>query len=153
MTRHLEMRLCNCSPTNPAHAAWVNSPASEPSPDLISAEWPPNTTIIFGSSSAKEWDHPPLTPFGRECIMSLELQNEPRAKIEYPKLGNTRYKSLDMWRGIACLMIVLLHGVFFAKPNLTATSIQQHHLAAKVYSLIQLFEAGVPMFFVISGYC
>lgn len=46
-----------------------------------------------------------------------------------------RYKSIDAWRGIACLMIVVLHSWphdYFGREAL---------------------RAGVPMFFVISGYC
>jgi peptidoglycan/LPS O-acetylase OafA/YrhL len=46
-----------------------------------------------------------------------------------------RYYSLDAWRGVACLMIVALH----AWPD--------------PYFAREALRAGVPMFFVISGYC
>jgi peptidoglycan/LPS O-acetylase OafA/YrhL len=74
--------------------------------------------------------------------------------ISYPKLENPRYNSLDFWRGVACLAIVTLHSAFFVKPNLTVAEVQQHHLAAMIYSVIsRYFGFGVPIFFVISGYC
>jgi peptidoglycan/LPS O-acetylase OafA/YrhL len=46
-----------------------------------------------------------------------------------------RYYSLDAWRGVACLMIVALH----SWPN--------------PYVGREALRSGVPMFFVISGYC
>lgn len=54
--------------------------------------------------------------------------------------GNTPYRLLDAWRGVAALWVVLLH------VRLPTTPAPLAHLSA--YGHI-----GVPMFFVISGYC
>src|SRR5688500_7182586 len=62
-----------------------------------------------------------------------------------------RYESLDLWRGVACLL-VLLHLSTFISPG-------PQEFAA-LGSLGQLWAEGaarmwlgVPIFFVISGYC
>ncbi len=66
-----------------------------------------------------------------------------------------RYKSLDLWRGIACLLVVMYHATIIEcvtgrkqvpegwLPNATRAILDVTH-----YMWI-----GVPMFFVISGYC
>lgn len=54
--------------------------------------------------------------------------------------GNTPYRLLDAWRGVAALWVVLLH----ARGTGLFAPIDQ-------FSLVGLL--GVPMFFVISGYC
>jgi peptidoglycan/LPS O-acetylase OafA/YrhL len=63
---------------------------------------------------------------------------------------DVRYESLDHWRGLACLMIAAFHSVYYAE-------LEQHCTAQSVGSLllaaIGKFWVGVPMFFVISGYC
>lgn len=55
---------------------------------------------------------------------------------------------MDLWRGIACLMIVILHSAH----NMGADGVPQG-LAKVIYLAISKFGTGVPMFFVISGYC
>ncbi|HEV3166318.1 MAG TPA: acyltransferase [Isosphaeraceae bacterium] len=80
--------------------------------------------------------------------------DEPKAKgAAYPLLASPRYRSLDMWRGLACLMIVLLHASFYAKPDDTAAARLQYPVGASLIHLINRMGVGVPMFFVISGYC
>lgn len=66
-----------------------------------------------------------------------------------------RYHSLDFWRGVACLMIVVFHATFYAD-----TPALRERLAAGASSLADWALAvcfklsmGVPIFFVISGYC
>lgn len=54
--------------------------------------------------------------------------------------GNTPYRLLDAWRGVAALWVVLLH-------------IRLHDLPAPLYAFGVGGLLGVPMFFVISGYC
>jgi exopolysaccharide production protein ExoZ len=54
--------------------------------------------------------------------------------------GNTPYRLLDAWRGVAALWVVLLH-------------IRLHGLPAPLYAFSVGGLLGVPMFFVISGYC
>ena len=86
--------------------------------------------------------------------MHLASQDNFKPAAAYPKLTNPRYNSLDFWRGTACLFIVVLHAAFFAKVGLTDAEMHKHHLAAMVFNLINHWMwVGVPMFFVISGYC
>ena len=54
--------------------------------------------------------------------------------------GNTPYRTLDAWRGVAALWVVLLHVRLPNTPGPLAAISAGGHL-------------GVPMFFVISGYC
>jgi exopolysaccharide production protein ExoZ len=54
--------------------------------------------------------------------------------------GNTPYRLMDAWRGVAALSVVLLH-------------IRLHTIPASLYALSVVGLLGVPMFFVISGYC
>lgn len=61
-----------------------------------------------------------------------------------------RYPSLDFWRGIACLMVLVFHSTFyFADLNQPAPDRLSHW----IYAAIRCFWQGVPIFFVISGYC
>src|SRR4051812_10487654 len=64
-----------------------------------------------------------------------------------PAPANPRYRSLDLWRGIACLMVVVLHASFIGR-DLDASG-----ASAKLMTIISRFGAGVVMFFVVSGYC
>jgi peptidoglycan/LPS O-acetylase OafA/YrhL len=54
-----------------------------------------------------------------------------------------RYRSLDMWRGVACLMVVVFHSCFYADRSTTPW----------LGRLIGLGWLGVPIFFAISGFC
>lgn len=62
---------------------------------------------------------------------------------------NPRYSALDAWRGVACLMIVLLHAIHRANEGGDAAG----SLGKFVQLLLSKLGVGVPMFFVISGYC
>ncbi len=62
-----------------------------------------------------------------------------------------RYESLDLWRGVACLMVLLNHATFTVPgsaiyESLGATAQMWSQIAARLW-------CGVPIFFVISGYC
>lgn len=59
---------------------------------------------------------------------------------------DARFDSLDMWRGVACLMVVIFHLSGYMQPP----SVGWQRVAARIVSALWL---GVPMFFVISGYC
>ena len=57
------------------------------------------------------------------------------------------YATLDMWRGLACLFVVLFHEAYILVGR-------DHTLAhIPLYRLAALGYLGVQMFFVISGYC
>jgi len=66
-----------------------------------------------------------------------------------------RYHSLDFWRGVACLMVVAFHSVLYVSgPALEDRLARGGGSAAEwVVSVASRGWAGVPLFFVISGYC
>ncbi|MCC7009113.1 MAG: acyltransferase [Acidobacteria bacterium] len=72
---------------------------------------------------------------------TLGLVGAPRA---------ARYETLDAWRGIACLAVVMYHAVLL---QLASTPRAVGSPARAILSLLGTFSIGVPMFFVISGYC
>ena len=61
-----------------------------------------------------------------------------------------RYASLDFWRGIACLSVVLYHSVLIRQ--ITHGS-REGGLVEQVLLFLHGLWIGVPLFFVISGYC
>ncbi len=66
-----------------------------------------------------------------------------------------RYLSLDVWRGVACLMVVLDHvaiPALFANDYLQFGNTFEGWARWLVYRLTRL-GLGPPLFFVISGYC
>ena len=77
------------------------------------------------------------------------------APSELPPPPRTpRYITLDHWRGIACLLVVLFHssGVAFLSMEASGTQPQQAGLSGLALSITRIGWIGVPFFFVISGY-
>jgi peptidoglycan/LPS O-acetylase OafA/YrhL len=70
----------------------------------------------------------------------------PRSRKPLP-VRPSRYESLDMWRGVACLSVVIYHANSYLMQG--GASPPWSWLSA----LFSLGWAGVPIFFVISGYC
>jgi peptidoglycan/LPS O-acetylase OafA/YrhL len=69
-------------------------------------------------------------------------------------LRHTRYESLDHWRGLACLLVIVYHSTVM---YLTTTPVPPSGMASgAVHWLLSqtgTFSVGVAIFFVISGYC
>jgi peptidoglycan/LPS O-acetylase OafA/YrhL len=63
-----------------------------------------------------------------------------------------RYPSLDMWRGVACLSVVIFHSTLFCYQAMQSSG-QPMDLAGRFIAVTARGWAGVPLFFVISGYC
>lgn len=61
-----------------------------------------------------------------------------------------RYDSLDCWRGLACLLVVVFHSTQEAFPQYRWSS---ETTFSWIGSLLQRGWVGVPIFFVVSGYC
>ena len=70
-----------------------------------------------------------------------------------PKPQNARYESLDMWRGVACLCLVLYHAAFFCETSMRVGDVGSWSIADSFLYAIKKTWCGVPIFFVISGYC
>jgi len=90
--------------------------------------------------------------------MAVSLQEATSAQSRHEAAAlrrSSRYYSLDFWRGVACLCVVIMHSMHYvATPELdervksgTVTTLE---LIAWSTSRLWI---GVPMFFVISGYC
>ncbi|MCW3058853.1 MAG: putative acyltransferase [Capsulimonas sp.] len=63
-------------------------------------------------------------------------------------MSKTYYQSLDLWRGLACLWVVMMHA---CAPALATQFPNLKHNPLYAVSLYGFL--GVQMFFVISGYC
>jgi peptidoglycan/LPS O-acetylase OafA/YrhL len=64
-----------------------------------------------------------------------------------------RYQLLDVWRGVACLMVVLHHAGFAVIFDGPQTGGLEAELRRGVIGFFWRMNMGVPLFFVISGYC
>ncbi len=67
-----------------------------------------------------------------------------------------RYHSLDLWRGVACLLVIFYHATLIHHGSagaLPATAGWGERGAALLLGTMRHMWVGVPMFFVISGYC
>ena len=66
-----------------------------------------------------------------------------------PPGHDPRYEMLDVWRGVACLMVVLHHSGFAIVLGDSDSS----WVRRAILDFVRLMDLGVPLFFVISGYC
>ena len=64
---------------------------------------------------------------------------------------DSRYYMLDFWRGVACLMVTVFHASFYATQN--PAIVMTGPVFKTLSFVINILWAGVPIFFVISGYC
>ena len=64
---------------------------------------------------------------------------------------DARYRMLDVWRGVACLLVVVYHAGF----AIDRTEVAGAAGSARwwLVALLRMGSLGVPFFFVISGYC
>jgi peptidoglycan/LPS O-acetylase OafA/YrhL len=74
--------------------------------------------------------------------------------VEAPR--QPRYDSLDLWRGLACLLVVVFHTTYGDTVTYASKQSLADHGGRTVEWLLAFtgeFWVGVPVFFVISGYC
>lgn len=73
---------------------------------------------------------------------------------DLPPPRNPRYDTLDAWRGLACLMVVLFHAAYLTNFELPAADSGTFDaVVGHLLRPLAHFWVGVPVFFVISGYC
>jgi len=60
--------------------------------------------------------------------------------------GAPRYETLTAWRGLACLLVIVFHSLRLPEEELSGWT-------AWIFEVLGRGWVGVPMFFVISGYC
>jgi peptidoglycan/LPS O-acetylase OafA/YrhL len=70
-----------------------------------------------------------------------------------PAARGDRYPLLDVFRGVACLMVVLHHAGFAVACDAPKGSDFDSVLRRAVVEAFWRMNQGVPLFFVISGYC
>lgn len=73
--------------------------------------------------------------------------------VHLPLPRQPRYESLDAWRGIACLLVVVSHSIGAGYPRDWNASWTTEPVGTALMYLGSWTWLGVPMFFVISGYC
>lgn len=79
-------------------------------------------------------------PTGRARVTPDE---RPVADLPLPQ--HPRYGALDLWRGLACLSVVVFHSA--------ANLVNDRAEHSATVEALRLMWVGVPLFFVISGYC
>jgi peptidoglycan/LPS O-acetylase OafA/YrhL len=70
-----------------------------------------------------------------------------------PPGHDPRYESLDAWRGLACLMVVLHHSGFALTWADAGGPSAGSWARWWIVWFVRQMDLGVPLFFVISGYC
>lgn len=66
---------------------------------------------------------------------------------------DSRYRALDLWRGLACLMVVVFHSTIWVVPDRFAIWDSVNSASTWALAVTSTFHHGVTLFFVISGYC
>lgn len=88
-----------------------------------------------------------------ESAAPKEAGQAPEYSSILPLVGEPRYLSLDIWRGLACVMVVLHHASYPLSPDLKMGSGIDASIKHAVIRMLWHMNIGVPLFFVISGYC
>ncbi|MBP3956591.1 acyltransferase [Gemmata sp. G18] len=72
-----------------------------------------------------------------------------------PPPSPSRYESLDVWRGAACLLVVALHATVYSANESFDARVRSEGGSVFEWVLVAAGRLwiGVPLFFVISGYC
>ena len=65
-----------------------------------------------------------------------------------PKPADARYRCLDAWRGLACMLLVFYHTTFFVDSDLNPHDASTWSAAGWFHRLTTWGWFGVPLFFV-----
>jgi peptidoglycan/LPS O-acetylase OafA/YrhL len=114
----------------------------------------------FTSDSLSGWNANAGHVFLPQAVESVEQESSKSSPEEnaqpqaHPaKVPSSRYNSLDLWRGVACIMLVLYHATFYGDYHFRLGEPSTWSLWGLPLYLIRFCWVGVPIFFVISGYC
>jgi peptidoglycan/LPS O-acetylase OafA/YrhL len=80
------------------------------------------------------------------------MTDDPGTRLP-PLVRDPRYRLLDVWRGVACLMVVLHHAGFAVVFDTGGSTGLDAWLRRGVAGILWRMNLGVSLFFVISGYC
>ncbi len=70
-----------------------------------------------------------------------------------PSEKSVRYLTLDAWRGLACVLLVIFHSTMHLPKHAQVGDGWSDRAGYALLRLTTFFNVGVPIFFVISGYC
>lgn len=70
-----------------------------------------------------------------------------------PKPASARFDTLDIVRGVACIMLMVYHASFYADHTWVSGDRSTWTIGGLAINLVGRLWIGVPMFFVVSGYC
>ncbi len=85
---------------------------------------------------------------------SASATTEAKLKPELPpKPRSARYETLDIFRGMACLMLMVFHATFYAEHSWVSGDPSTWTPSGLAINLVGRLWIGVPIFFVVSGYC
>src|SRR5579862_1069402 len=94
----------------------------------------------------------PELQFSLGSVLVPSGRATPHAQVSVIQLPRwRRYATLDIWRGVACLMVVLQHATEYSRRN--SQGIAAKGLAQVAINMLGQGWLGVVIFFVISGYC
>lgn len=85
-------------------------------------------------------------------LSEAPMATPPRGDTAPAKRSN-RYLSLDLWRGLACMLLVVYHTAFYVPDAFHPRDPSTWTVAGGAVWAAHLFWLGVPLFFVVSGYC
>lgn len=87
--------------------------------------------------------------------MSLEIDpTEPSSGLSAPVTSqSSRYETLDAWRGMTCLLLVVYHSTIHIALRRESDAAWVDKFGHILMVLTTYMNVGVPIFFVISGYC
>lgn len=70
-----------------------------------------------------------------------------------PSERSYRYQTLDAWRGLACVLLVIYHSTMHVNAKADLGTSGWSKLGFLLVTATKQLNVGVPIFFVISGYC
>lgn len=87
----------------------------------------------------------------KPIVQAAAAVNESCSRFAAPRCP--RYSSLDFWRGIACLLVLVYHSTMVHLAAQSRSGLSGSGAAGWLVEFTRYLNVGVPLFFVISGYC